>query len=134
MPGAASTEEVPKRASSSEIARCAAPASVWSESVVNGRIFSRTASMDLSSARRASADMPSTRMSVSLWSSDCKTPSVAEASPILPSARTTVGTDLGFDFSISSSRGTAFLLPMDPSASTARSQTHQSWSRVASIR
>ena len=124
----------PKRVSSSVSARWAAPASDWSVSVENGRILARTASTDLSSASRASADMPSMRMSVSERSRAPITPAVAAGSPILPSARTTVGTDFGLVLSISTRRGTAFLLPISPSASTARSLTHQSLSLVASIR
>ncbi len=57
------------------------------------------------------------------------------ASPSLPSARTTIGIAFGFAVvSISARRGSAFLLPISASASTARSLTHQSVSRVALIR
>ncbi len=55
-------------------------------------------------------------------------------SPTLPMARTTVGSDFGSaPCSISMKRGRALALPISASASTARSLTHQSLSRVASI-
>ena len=56
-------------------------------------------------------------------------------SPSLPSARTTIGVALPLTgtCSISIRRGSARLLPISASASTARSLTHQSLSRVAWI-
>ena len=62
--------------------------------------------------------------------------STRRLSPSLPSARTTIGMALPFAgvWSISIRRGSARLLPISASASTARSLTHQSASRVAWMR
>ena len=88
-----------------------------------------------SSASFASEEMASSRMSFSSRDSMGITASMTLWSPRRPSARTTTGSDCGGVVpSISMSRGTARLLPISASASTARSLTHQSLSLVASMR
>ncbi len=95
----------------------------------------RTCSARCASLTRANAWMTSMRISFSGRVSSGSNSSTMRASPSLPTACTTMGMARGGEVcSISVSRGSARLLPMSASASTARSLTHQSGSLVASIR
>ncbi len=79
--------------------------------------------------------MTSSRTSLEPLASSGSRRGMVVALPSLPMARTTVGSERSSPpLSRSSSVGSARGLPISASASTARSRTHQSLSRVASIR